>query len=407
MLRASSKPVPLFFRHAGGSKITDVDGNRYIDYSLAWGPLILGHSHPEIVKAVRMQMTKFQLLGAQHDLEAQVAQKICELIPCAELAAFSNTGSEAVQLALRLARAYTGKPKFIKFEGHYHGWMDSVLMSYHPVVKEDDRFRPLPASEGQSASVQQDVIILPWNDLKAVETTLAMAHSELAAIIMEPLLCNSSCLMPKPGFLDGVRRLAEQYHVVLIFDEVITGFRVAPGGAQELFSVTPDLVVLGKALAGGFPLSAVAGKKAIMDLIPEGKVVHAGTFNGKPIVLAAAQATLNCITKARLAKLRLSGETLMRGIAELADGVGLPLLINGIGSVFHLSFFPEKAMANYRDSLRCNITARDRFIEKMLERGVYLLPDGRWYVSTVHTDADIRMTLVAVKNAFTTLFGSL
>ena len=406
MLRASCRPVPLFFRHAHGSRMTDVDGNQYIDYSLAWGPLILGHSHPDIIKSVRTQLKAFQLIGAQHDLETKVAQKICELVPCAEMVAFSNTGSEAVQLGLRLAKAYTRRPKFIKFEGHYHGWIDSVLMSYHPNITKGDAYIPMPASAGQSDSVQHDIIILPWNDLTAVETTLAASHSEIAAIIMEPILCNSGCLMPRPGFLEGVRQSADRYGIVLIFDEVITGFRVAPGGAQELFSVTPDLVVLGKAIASGFPLSAVAGKKAILDLIAEGTVVHAGTFNGNPIALAASHATLNCITKPELARLRASGETLMRGILQLADRVGLPVLINGVGSVFHLSFTSVKTMNNYRDSLECDTSARDRFIDGMLGRGVYLLPDGRWYISTAHTDIDVRRTLEATSKVFATLVSS-
>lgn len=403
MLRASSKPLPLFFRSGSGSRITDLDGNRYIDYGLAWGPLILGHSHPAVLKAVRRQLGRFQLLGAQHELEIRVAKKICQMVPCAGLVAFSNTGSEAVQLALRLARAFTKRQKFIKFEGHYHGWPDSVLLSYHPKRTSAQIRGPVPASEGQSEALLDDVFILPWNDIQELEATIQEHGEKIAAIVTEPILCNSHCLMPARGYLEGMRRLATQHGIALIFDEVITGFRVAPGGAQSLFGVTPDIATFGKAVAAGFPLSVVAGRKEIMQLIAERRVVHAGSFNGNPISLAAADAALKVLSAnhgAPLKRIRKLGEALMTGIRSLAEEAGIPILINGVGAAFHVSFTTRNEMRNYLDTTDCDEQARDQFIESMLESGIYLLPDGRWYISGAHTEADIATTLEAVRKAF-------
>jgi glutamate-1-semialdehyde 2,1-aminomutase len=403
MLRASNKPLPLFFRSAAGSRVTDVDGNRYVDYTLAWGPLIFGHSYPAVVQAVEKQLKQFQLLGAQHRLEVEVAQQICRMVPCAERVAFSNTGSEAVQLALRLARAFTGRRKIVKFEGHYHGWIDNLLISYHPKRPFSPAYKPQLTSEGQSRATLSDVIVLPWNNPEALENTLRKHSDEIAAIITEPVLCNSSCLMPRPGYLELMRELSNRYGLVLIFDEVITGFRVAKGGAQALFGVVPDLATFGKAVACGFPLSVVAGKKKIMELISRGRVVHAGTFNGNPVSLAAAKATLDSIDEqngSALKRIQTTGETLMKGILQSAKDLEIPVLLNGVGAAFHLSFTPRSEMRNYRDTLDCNPQARDEFIEAMLQAGVYLLPDGRWYVSAAHSEADVAFTLRSVQKSF-------
>jgi glutamate-1-semialdehyde 2,1-aminomutase len=403
IMRAAAKPVPLFFRSGSGAVLIDLDGHRYIDYALGWGPLILGHSHPAVLRAVRSQLQKFQHLGAQHKLEAQVAQKICQMVPSAEVVAFSNTGSEAVQLALRLARASTGKQKFIKFEGHYHGWIDNVLLSYHSPRDIESKGKAVPGSEGQSLSGFEDVCILPWNDFDALERAVGEQSDHIAAIVTEPILCNSSCLMPCGDYLQKMRQLADRFGIVLIFDEVITGFRVAPGGAQELFGIKPDVTVLGKALGSGFPLSAVAGNKAIMDLIAQRRVVHAGTFNGNPISLAAAAATLEILSAHAgrlLKKIRERGEQLKSGISKVAREQGIPCLINGVGSAFHLSFTSRSSMHNYRDTLDADNALRDRFIESMLGFGIYLIPDGRWYVSAALTPAHVKTTLDAVGKSF-------
>ena len=403
MMRASAKPLPLFFRAARGAILTDYDNHQYIDYTLGWGPLILGHSHPAVLDAVRQQMEKFQLLGAQHELEVQVARKVCEMLPSAELVAFSNTGTEAVQVSLRLARGFTGRRKLIKFEGHYHGWFDNILLSYHPKGRELHSRRAVPVSEGQSLSGLRDVCVLPWNDPEALDRTLREHHHDIAAIITEPYLCNSSCLMPRPGYLERLRKITRRYGIVLIFDEVITGFRASPGGAQKVVGITPDLTILGKALAAGFPMSAVAGRREIMDLIPQRRVVHAGTFNGNPISLAAAKAGLGVLSArngAALEKMHGLGEKLISGIAARAAGAGIPCLINGTGSAFHLSFTSRTTMHNYRDTLDCDLEIRDHFIQAMLEEGVYLIPDGRWYLSTAHTQAHVDATLDAVRKSF-------
>jgi glutamate-1-semialdehyde 2,1-aminomutase len=401
-MRGAALPSPLFFSSGLGPRLKDADSNEYLDYTLAWGPLILGHSHPAILSAVGAQLQLCQTIGAQHELEISVAEKICQMVPCAEQVIFSNTGSEAVQSALRLARAFTGKFKIIRFEGHYHGWIDNVLSGYRPDLNPDKSKRKLP-TEGMNPNAADETIILPWNNLREVEATLERHHTEIAAIITEPILCNSSCLLPAPGYLQGLRDLATQYGVVLIFDEVITGFRVAHGGAQALFDVKPDLAIFAKALAGGFPLSAVAGKQEIMELVEQRRVVHAGTFNGNPIVLAAAQATLEILDASQgkaFTDIRKNGETLMRGIRKAAEAVGIPLLINGVGSAFHVSFTTQRSMANYRDTLDTDTSARDQFLLAMLSAGIYLMPDGRWYVSLAHGEKEVTQTLAAVDQVF-------
>jgi glutamate-1-semialdehyde 2,1-aminomutase len=401
-VRLSCKPFPLFFRSAAGSQLIDADGNALIDYTLAWGPLILGHSHPAVVTAVRNQLEKFHTLGAQHELEISVAEKICQMVPSADLVAFSNTGSEAVQVALRLARAFTQRSKIIRFEGHYHGWLDDMLVGYRPSHLFGTKQGGDP-SESARENAEGRICALPWNDLDRLERTLREQGSEIAAIITEPILCNCNYLLPSPGYLEGMRELATRYGVILIFDEVITGFRVARGGAQELFRITPDLSILGKAIAGGFTLSAVAGKQEIMELIANRSVIHAGTFNGHPISLAAAQATLDVLdadSGAVLTGIRKTGESLMRGIQELARGAGIPLLVNGVGGAFHLTFTGREKMSDYRDTQDSDLQARDHFLEAMLKAGIYLLPDGRWYVSGAHTKADVDATLEAVREVF-------
>jgi glutamate-1-semialdehyde 2,1-aminomutase len=399
-MRAAAKPVPLFFSSASGSKLTDVDGNHYIDYTLAWGPMILGHSHPAILAAVSAQLQKFQLLGAQHELEVLVAKKICEMVPCAERVAFSSTGSEAVQSALRLVRAFTGRRKIIRFEGHYHGWLDNIMVGYRPDLSAPAK---KASSENMGRNTADDLVVLQWNDLQEVEAALKDQGNEIAAIITEPILCNTYCLSPAPAYLEGLRRLATQYGVVLIFDEVITGFRAAPGGAQALLGVKPDMATFAKAVAGGFALSVVAGSQEIMGLIDQGKVAHTGTFNGNPISLAAALATLETLDAnqgATIEQIRRTGETLMAGIQKSADAAGIAILINGIGASFHVAFTTRHKMLNFRDTLDSSVAARDTFLQAMLAAGIYLLPDGRWYVSSAHTAEDVEQTLDVVEKVF-------
>jgi glutamate-1-semialdehyde 2,1-aminomutase len=393
-MRAASKPLPLFFSSAAGCRLTDVDGHSYIDYTLAWGPLILGHAHPAIVAAVSAQLKITQLYGAQHELEIAVAKKICELVPSAERVLFSSTGTEAVQVALRLARGYTGRRKIVRFEGHYHGWMENIVTGYRPAAST-------PVANGMTAV--DDVLVLPWNDLSAVEAVFEAQGEEVAAVITEPILCNTHSLMPEPGYLEGLRELTRRYGVLLIFDEVITGFRVALGGAQELFGITPDLTTMGKAVAGGLILSVVGGRAEIMELVAEQKVSHAGTFNGNPISLAAAQATLETLAAgkgAALEQVRKNGERLMQEIGQSARAAGIPVVINGVGSCFHVAFSTRSKMRNYRDTLDSDLAARDEFLLALLAEGIYLMPDGRWYVSAAHGESEIARTIEVVQKVF-------
>jgi glutamate-1-semialdehyde 2,1-aminomutase len=402
-MRAAAKPLPLFFESAWGSRLIDVDGAEYIDYTLAWGPLILGHGHPAITSAIKAQLDNCQLLGAQNELEIKVARIICRMVPCAERLIFSNTGTEAVQVAIRLSRAFTGRRKILRFEGHYHGWLDNVLVGYRPSISDDNGSKFQWPTEGMNPSALDEVVVLPWNNAGAVERALQEEEHDIAAIITEPINCNCGCLMPLPGYLESLRELATRFGVVLIFDEVITGFRVASGGAQSLFGVTPDLAVFGKAVAGGFPLSVVAGKKQILDLIENGRVIHAGTFNGNPVSLAAAFATLSFLNAdegAAFDKIRITGEKLISGIGKAASEAGVEIVVSGVGSAFHIGFTKAAELRNYRDTLSCDTAARDNFLRTMLDSGIYLLPDGRWYVSYAHSQKDIDKTMTALRKAF-------
>jgi glutamate-1-semialdehyde 2,1-aminomutase len=403
-------PIPLYFKDAAGPRLWDVDGNEYVDYALAWGPLILGHKHPRIVEAMRAQAGKPHIYGAQHELEFQVAEKIQSLVPCAERVAFTSSGSEAVQLALRLARTSTGRNLIVRFEGHYHGWMDSVLVGYRPAA---DQMGPIEepskvlGSAGQTPNAVDNVLVASWNHLPFLENLFTRYGEQIAAVITEPVLCNAGNVMPLPGYLDGLRRLTQQHGALLIFDEVITGFRIALGGAQAHFGVVPDLSTLGKALAGGVTLSAVAGRAEIMELMLAGGVSFGGTFNGNPMSLAAAQATLEELSRddgSALARANATGQRLMQEIRGLAAERGLPLLVTGFGASFSLHFTPLTEIHTYRDTLRDNQAALRQFLRLALDEGIYLLPDGRFYVSAVHTEKEEEQTVQALRRAFNALW---
>jgi len=400
-LRRSARPYPLYFAHGCGALVTDVDGNSYIDYGLAWGPLILGHAPAAIREALEAQLWRGATYGAQHDLEIEVSEKLTSAIPCADLVCFANSGTEIVQLALRLARAVTGRSKFLKFEGHYHGWDDSVLVSYHPSAAEIDAAKggPVPAGLGQRP--HQDVLIAPWNDLNAVEAIFKSHASEISAVICEPILCNSGCIPPDPGFLERLRELTFKQRAILIFDEVITGFRVGLSGAQGLFGVTPDLATYFKALGGGTVLSALAGRQEFMNWIVTGKVVHAGTLNGNPLSLAAANATLDVLAEnggAVFRSMERLGLRLKQGLRTILRNAGHTVVTQGHGAVFQLSFIDQPAR-NYRDTMRADKRLYSDFALALLDEGMLVLPDGRWYLSAAHIDADIDATLAAVERA--------
>ena len=401
-------PVPLYCANGQGSRLTDVDGNEYIDYALAWGPLILGHRHPELVKAMRRQADLPHNYGAQHMLEIDVAEKIQELVPCVERMTFTSSGSEAVHVTCRLARAATKRPLILRFEGHYHGWFDSILWSYRATAEQlGPAGAPLAVagSQGQPANEAQNLLIAGWNDLDALEALFAQHGDQIAAVITEPILCNSGGIVPKPGFLEGLREITKRYGTLLVFDEVITGFRVGLGGAQKLYGVTPDLATFGKAIAGGATLSALGGRQDILEMLGNG-VAFGGSFNGNPVALACAEATIRTLSRDDGAPLKHAerlGEKLKAGIRQAAKDAGLEVLVTGHGVCFWLHFTSASGIGNYRDTFADRRDLLDRYLRLMLDEGIYLLPEGRMYVSAVHTEEDVEQTLAAVRRVFAQL----
>jgi glutamate-1-semialdehyde 2,1-aminomutase len=394
-MRRAAKPYPLYFERGAGSRVVDVDGNSYLDYGLAWGPLILGHSHPAVVDAIQRQAARALTFGAQHDLEFEVSELLNRAIPCADLVCYANSGTEIVQVALRLARAITGKRKFLKFEGHYHGWSDEALVAYHPPQSDSVES---PSAVGAGQLPHDHVIVAEWNNREHVERIFAERAGEISAIICEPLLSNSGCIPPAPGFLEFLREITHRYGVVLIFDEVITGFRVDLGGAQGRWGVIPDLATYAKAVGGGVPLSVLTGKSEFMQKIANGEVIHAGTLNGNPLSLAAARATIGVLSADGVYPgMRAKADRLRAGIEGAMKDAGIPIVTSGDGPVFQVSFMSEPAK-NYRDTLRARSDLYADFAMGLLDLGVLTLPDGRWYVSAVHTDEDIDRTLEAVRS---------
>jgi glutamate-1-semialdehyde 2,1-aminomutase len=402
-IRARWKPFPLFYSHGNNSKIYDVDGNEYIDYVLARGPLLFGHTPEPILEAVRRQLERGLMYAGQHELEIEVAEKIKRHVPCAERVRFSNTGSEAVHMALRLARSCTGRTKHIRFEGHYHGWLDNVFFSYAPKLEDaGPREAPhaVPVSKGIPPSDAENVIVLPWNDLSLVERTLSEHGNDIAALITEPFMCNSGGILPKPEYLEGLRSLCTKYGVVLIFDEVITGFRLSISGAQKYFGVTPDLATFAKAVAGGFCVSVLAGKAALMDEIATLATVHAGTYNSNPLCMAACKAALEMLEAddgAIYRRIYKQGTRLMEGIQAAAKKSGRNISIRGLPPCLNVSFGERGDVTDYRTFATRDVAMHERFWEQLHEAGVRTIPEGTWFVSAAHTDEDVAQSLEVVE----------
>jgi glutamate-1-semialdehyde 2,1-aminomutase len=393
-LRASMKPHPLFFSGGSGPRLTDLDGNTYLDYVLGWGPVILGHGHPGLTAAVSRQLPHGATYGAGHLLEAEAAEKVLDRIPGTERVLWSNTGSEATQVALRLARGVTGRRRFIKFGGHYHGWSDAMLIGYRP---GPDGTLGL-GSQGQNPSALNDLSLVEWGDLGAVEALLTSPGAAVAAVFCEPVLCNSGVFEPPSGFLEGLRELCDRTGTVLVFDEVITGFRVGSGGAVTRYGVTPDLVVLAKAIAGGYPMAAVAGKADIIDRVTSG-IVHAGTYNGNPVVLAAASATLDALAEPGVYEdFERRGRALADGMRRAFERHGAIAAVNHVGPVVQCAAGVGSART-FGDFLAADQEFYDRLTVEMLRRGLFTLPGGRWYLSTAHTDEDIATTAAIIDEA--------
>jgi glutamate-1-semialdehyde 2,1-aminomutase len=408
--RAPEKPHPLFFERAKGSKMYDVDGNEFIDYWLGYGPAIFGHAPDFLVDAVAASLQDGQAIAGQHEMEIKVSELIQRIVPCAELVRYANSGTEADQAAIRLARGHTGKNKFIKFEGHFHGWADSISYSHHPTLEEAgprESPTPIPDAGGIGRGTADEVIILPWNDIDILRDTIERRGDEIAAILTESIMCNTNHIFPRPGYLEEMRRLCDEYEIVLIFDEVITGFRVALGGAQELLGVTPDLATFGKAMAGGFAISMVAGKRDIMSQLEAGTVFHGGTLNSNMTSMAAVNAAINKLMEddgAIHKQLYATGAKLMEGLRRLGTKHEQPMLIQGPGPTFYLSFTEAEEITDYRSHVE-NVDEEkyQRFRLGMLERGVRLIPRGQWYVSAAHTDEDIEKTLAVADEVLATL----
>ena len=391
--RKSNHPHALFYERAEGVYTYDVDGNKYLDFTLSQGPMIVGHSHPHVLKRIREYSEKGQLFAGQHILEVELAEKLNKYIPSAELMRFCLDGSTAVQTALRVARAKTGRNKFIRFEGHYHGWLDNV--SWGLTLDEEkmgvrENPTPLPWTSGIADNAEHEFIILPWNDLELVKKTMAENYNEVAAIITEPIMCNSGCILPEEGFLQGLREICTEYCSALIFDEVITGFRTSLGGAQKHFGVTPDLSVFAKAMASGYPISAIVGKKEWMHVVAEGKVIHAGTMNSACALIAAALGTIEVLeqegTHDRIYAL---GHRLMEGLRKIADETGQNLLVQGLGPMLHTGFADVQKVKEFRELVAYEQPNSKLFIQGMQQRGVRIIGRGLWYISAVHEEKHI------------------
>ncbi|WGY02857.1 aminotransferase class III-fold pyridoxal phosphate-dependent enzyme [Nocardioides sp. QY071] len=387
-LRASMRPHPLFVREARGAHVWDLDGDRYVDYVMAWGPLVLGHGDPRVVEAVRDVADRMQVVGTGHELEYLAAEAVLDAVPHGERLLWSNTGTEAVQVALRLARAATGRRRVLKFARSYHGWHDSVYAG----LDEADSDRPAAVvSKGQSPSALDDLVVARFNDVAMAERILAEAvERDIAAVLVDPILSNGGVEAPGPDFLPTLRTLCDRHGVVLVFDEVIAGFRVARGGSAERFGVTPDLSVFGKAMAGGLTQSAVVGRAGLIDQVTSG-VVHAGTFNANPLALAAVEATMRALDEPGLY------EALERVAADFEVKVGAVLAaqpgrgsLNRVGSL--LQYVPEGGGTG----LHGTGGHWDAILDGMLRRGFLFMPSGKVFLSTAHTASDVEATAEAL-----------
>lgn len=406
--RAGGDPVPLFFQSGTGSHLTDLDGNDYVDYVLGMGPVILGHAASVVSDAVTAGGRSGQLFAGQTLAEVELAERVSQALPCAESVRFGSSGTEMVQAALRIARAATGRDVVVKFEGHYHGWLDPVLASVQPPLElagPADRPTVHLPSLGQDPGIPDRLVVLPWNDPGAVRRLFGSEVSaRVACVIAEPILCNTSVIAPIPGYLELLRDLTRSNGSVLIFDEVVAGFRIGYGGAQTLVGVTPDLAVLAKALGNGYPIAALAGAGRLMDLTNTG-VLHGGTYNANVSSVAAANATLSVLASddgAAYRHIESVGSELMDGLRDLARRKGSDLLVQGYPAVFNTSF-GTGPVRNYRDNAATNRERQHRFLRALQDRGVRVTGRGTWFLSLAHGPADIAQTLEAADGALDAL----
>jgi glutamate-1-semialdehyde 2,1-aminomutase len=401
------KPYPPFLAQGTGSRVRDVDGHEYIDYLLGLGPMILGHRHPVITEAVASAIAEYgTCLGLPYELEIDAARKVVDAVPGIDMVRFTNSGSEAVGSAVRIARAYTGRRLVIRFEGHYHGWQDTVYWSNHvnpALAGPASRPWPVAAGPGVPAELADTLIVLTWNDPESLVAVMAERGEEVAAILTEPAVLNTGCILPEPGYLELLRTLTCKYGALLIFDEVITGFRFARGGAQEYFGVTPDLTTLAKGVGGGFPVAAIGGSEKVMSIIADGRYSHSGTYNANVVACAAVSATMDLLAEPGLYERQCElGERLMDGLRSLGEQAGMPVIVEGLGTVFQL-WFSERPIRNWRDAAR--YASQDLFTrwwQEMLLRGMLFHPSQyeNLFLSLVHTDTDVDEMLTAAQESF-------
>ncbi len=394
--------IPRFIVKGQGARIYDADGNAYIDYMMSWGPLILGHAHPAVVKSVRKAALEGTSFGASTEREIELAEMVKVCFPAADKVRLVSSGTEAAMTALRLARAVTGRELIVKFDGGYHGHSDALLVKAGSGLATGG----MPGSAGVPESVVKGMVSLPYNDITAVEKLFHQEGKKIAGIIVEPAAANMGVIPPAAGFLETLRKLTAEYGTILIFDEVITGFRVARGGACELFGVTPDLICLGKIIGGGLPIGAVAGNRDIMErLAPLGDVYQAGTLSGNPISTAAGLATLKEIGQPDFyIALARTTSKLAHSLKRLFDSAGIPVVVNHLPGLLTI-FFGRGPVSNYDSVQRCNMDRFARFFAAMLEEGVYLPPSGfeAWFISSAHGDNEIENTLETVSRAINRL----
>ncbi|MBE0408666.1 MAG: glutamate-1-semialdehyde 2,1-aminomutase [Anaerolineales bacterium] len=393
---------PVFIHRGSGPYLYDVDGNQYIDYVLSWGPLILGHAHPDVVAAITRTAEKGTSFGAPSPLEIELAGLIRDFMPNIEMLRFVNSGTEATMSALRLARAYTKRNKIIKFEGCYHGHADLLLVQAGSGVAT----LGLPDSPGVPAATVQDTLVARFNDLSSVADLLDRFQDDIAGVIVEPVAGNMGVIPPQPGFLQGLRELTSAHGALLIFDEVMTGFRVHRGGAQSLYQVKPDLTTLGKVIGGGLPVGAYGGRQEIMEMVaPVGPVYQAGTLSGNPLAMAAGIATLGLLRNNQDWEKMVGAATkLSNGISDIAKSAGIPLQSNQVGTMFS-SFFTDEVVVNWPTAKTSDTSRFARFFQGMLEKGVYMAPSQfeAGFVSCMHDEAVIEVTLTAAEKVFETL----
>lgn len=404
--RMGMQPGPLVFTHGEGPWLFDADGNRLIDYYAGMGAMVLGHSPESVRYAVKQQVDKGILFAGQTPVEAEAARLLCARIPCAERLRFGSSGSEVAQAAMRLCRAATGRRKIVKFEGHYHGWFDNILWSTAPALNAagpDAEPVPVGGSLGQDPAEADGIVVLQWNDLPMLQARLAAG--DIAAVVMEPAMCNQGAIAPAPGYLEGALAACRRQGTLLVFDEVITGFRLHAGGAQALFGVTPDLAIFAKAIANGFPVAAIAGRADLLDRFATGGVLHGGTFNAQCVSMAALLATQQALTPEHFEHTGARGLRLQDGIRSILAELGIKAQVTGFPLMFHVAFGLDRPARNYRDIARRDHATYVRFAHALLQRGVRALERGAWFVSSAHTDDVIDATLDAVRGAAREIAG--